>query len=74
MGALTFTPSFRTWIIPQGDGKDLGHALNLNRNSVFINFSENSKIGISYNHVSNASIGDKNPGANSYMFNFFKNF
>jgi hypothetical protein len=38
------------------------------------NSSENSKIGISYNHVSNASIGDKNPGANSYMFNFIKNF
>ncbi|MDC1091976.1 acyloxyacyl hydrolase [Candidatus Pelagibacter sp.] len=29
---------------------------------------------ISYNHISNASLGDKNPGANSYMFNFFKNF
>ena len=27
-----------------------------------------------YNHLSNASIGDKNPGANSYMFNFLKNF
>jgi hypothetical protein len=24
--------------------------------------------------LSNASLGDKNPGANSYMFNFLKNF
>ena len=36
--------------------------------------SKSSKIGISYNHISNASLGDKNPGANSYMFNFLKNF
>ena len=36
--------------------------------------SKSSKIGFSYNHISNASLGDKNPGANSYMFNFFKNF
>ena len=36
--------------------------------------TENSNLGVSYNHVSNASIGDKNPGANSYMFNFIKNF
>ena len=34
----------------------------------------NTELGFSYNHLSNASLGDKNPGANSYMFNFFKNF
>ena len=32
------------------------------------------KLGFSYNHLSNASLGEKNPGANSYMFNFLKNF
>ena len=36
--------------------------------------SNKSSFGVSYNHVSNASLGDKNPGANSYMFNFIKNF
>ena len=30
------------------------------------------KLGFSYNHISNASLGDKNPGANSYMFNFYQ--
>ena len=34
--------------------------------------SDQSEMGISYNHISNASLGDKNPGANSYMFNFIK--
>ena len=27
MGALTFTPSFAPGFITEGDGKDLGHAL-----------------------------------------------
>ena len=29
---------------------------------------------MSYNHVYNASLGDKNPGANSYEFNLLKKF
>ena len=75
MGALTFTPSFAPGLYHKGDGKDLGHALEFKSEIQFsYNPSENSKIGISYNHVSNASLGDKNPGANSYMFNFLKKF
>ena len=75
MGALTFTPSFAPGLYHKGDGKDLGHVLEFKSEIQFsYAFSENSKIGVSYNHISNASIGDKNPGANSYMFNFLKNF
>ena len=75
MGALAFTPSFAPGLYHKGDGKDLGHALEFKSEIQFsYNSSENTKIGISYNHVSNASIGDKNPGANSFMFNFIKNF
>ena len=37
-------------------------------------FSKNSSFGMSYNHISNASLGDKNPGANSYTFNLLKKF
>jgi len=37
-------------------------------------FHKDLELGLSYNHISNASLGDKNPGANSYMFNFIKNF
>ena len=36
--------------------------------------SDNTHLGMSYNHISNASLGNKNPGANSYMFNFLKQF
>ena len=75
LGALKFTPSFAPGLYHEGDGKDLGHVLEFKSEVQFSYvFSKNSSIGISYNHVSNASIGDKNPGANSYMFNFIKNF
>ena len=74
-GGLTFTPSFAPGLYHKGDGKDLGHVLEF-KSEVQLSFaaSDNTNIGLSYNHVSNASLGDKNPGANSYMFNFIKNF
>ena len=75
MGGLMFTPSFAPGLYYEGDGKDLGHIVEFKSEVQFsYAFSEKSKIGFSYNHVSNASLGDKNPGANSYMFNFLQNF
>ena len=75
IGELTFTPSFAPGLYHKGDGKDLGHVLEF-KSEVQLSYelSKDSRIGVSYNHVSNASLGDKNPGANSYMFNFLKNF
>ena len=74
-GKMTFTPSFAPGLYSQGDGKDLGHVLEF-KTEVQASYasSENTSIGISYNHISNASLGDKNPGANSYEFNFLKKF
>jgi len=75
MGALIFTPSFAPGLYHEGDGKDLGHVIEFKSEVQFsYEISKNSKIGFSYNHLSNASIGDKNPGANSYIFNFLQNF
>ena len=75
LGTLTFTPSFAPGLYHKGDGKDLGHVLEF-KSEVQLSYeiSSESSIGFSYNHVSNASLGDKNPGANSYMFNFLKKF
>ena len=74
-GALNVTPSFTPGLYHEGDGKDLGHMLEFKSEvQLSVDFSKSSKLGFSYNHISNASLGDKNPGANSYMFNFFKNF
>ena len=72
---LKFTPSFAPGIYHEGDGKDLGHALEFKTElQLSYSFSESTNLGMSYNHISNASLGDKNPGANSYMFNLLKNF
>tara|TARA_B100000900_G_scaffold386232_1_gene376533 strand:- start:732 stop:1238 length:507 start_codon:yes stop_codon:yes gene_type:complete len=74
-GGLVFTPSFAPGLYHEGNGKDLGHVLEF-KSEVQLSYStsENTSFGASYNHVSNASLGDKNPGANSYVFNFIKNF
>ena len=75
VGAINFTPSFTPGIYNQGDGKDLGHALEFKSEvQLSLDLPKESQFGFSYNHISNASLGDKNPGANSYMFNFLKKF
>jgi len=75
LGSLNFTPSFTPGYYEQGDGKDLGHALEFKSEvQLSLDLPRNSQLGFSYNHLSNASLGEKNPGANSYMFNFFKKF
>ena len=72
---MIFTPSFTPGLYSEGDGKDLGHVLEF-KTEIQASYiiSENSSLGMSYNHISNASLGDKNPGANSYMFNYLKKF
>ena len=75
LGVLNFTPSFTPGLYHEGDGKDLGHLIEFKSElQISLDLSSSSELGFSYNHISNASLGDKNPGANSYMFNFFKNF
>ena len=75
LGFLTITPSFAPGYYHVGDGKDLGHALEF-KSEVQMTFDlgDSTHLGMSYNHISNASLGTKNPGANSYMFNFLKQF
>ena len=74
-GSLKLTPSFTPGIYSQGDGKDLGSPIEF-KSEIQLSFdlTKNTIFGMSYNHISNASIGEKNPGANSYMFNFLKQF
>ena len=75
LGKLNITPSFTPGLYGEGDGKDLGHVLEFKSElQLSLDLFTNSKLGFSYNHISNASIGEKNPGANNYMFNFLKKF
>ena len=75
IGKINLTPSFTPGLYGQGDGKDLGHMVEFKSElQLSFNLLKDSELGFSYNHISNASLGDKNPGANSYMFNFMKKF
>ena len=75
VGFFTITPSFAPGYYNYGDGKDLGYPLEFKTElQMSFDLGETSHLGMSYNHISNASLGTKNPGANSYMFNFLKSF
>ena len=75
LGFLNITPSFAPGYYHYGDGKDLGYPLEFKSElQVTFDLSNSTHLGMSYNHISNASLGSKNPGANSYMFNFLKQF
>ena len=75
LGPFKLTPSFTPGIYSQGEGKHLGHPLEFKSEvQMSLNLSDSTEFGMSYNHISNASLGDKNPGANSYMINFLKQF
>ena len=75
IGKVNFTPSFAPGLYGVGNGKDLGHVLEFKSEvQATYDISDSSSLGMSYNHLSNASLGDKNPGANSYMFNLLKKF
>ena len=75
IGKINLTPSFTPGIYEKGNGKDLGHVVEFKSEvQLSLNLFENSQFGMSYNHISNASLGEKNPGANSYMFNFLQKF
>ena len=75
LGILNIVPSFTPGLYGEGNGKDLGHVVEFKSELQFsLDLFKNSELGFSYNHISNASLGEKNPGANSYMFNFLKKF
>ena len=74
-GSFNITPSFTPGLYDKGNGKDLHHVIEFKTEiQISYNISKKSEIALSYNHISNANLGDNNPGANSYMLNFLKKF
>ena len=59
-----FTPSFGFGYYDDGNGKKLGNELQF-RTSLEISYilKDNNRIGLSLSHISNANLGNKNPGA-----------
>ena len=75
IGSLNIIPSFAPGYYEEGDGKDLGMALEF-KSEIKVSFEifKDSKIGYSYSHISNNEWGDINPGVNNQQISFFKIF
>jgi len=58
-----FTPSFGAGIYDDASGKNLGNDLQFRTSfEVSYELKNKNRIGISFSHISNANLGDKNPG------------
>ena len=68
---LYLIPNFMIGAYSQGDGKDLGHALEFRSGlELAYQLPSSHRVGIAFNHISNASLGDKNPGAETLLINY----
>ncbi len=58
-----FTPSFGIGYYDDGDGKKLGNNIEFRTTfEVSYQLENQNRIGLSFGHISNANLGDKNPG------------
>ena len=65
------TPSFAPGYYAKGSGYDLGHAVEFRSQfELAYRFDDRSRLGVSFGHMSNAGLGDKNPGTESLMLNY----
>ena len=70
-----FTPSFGLGYYDDGDGKILGNKLEF-RTTLEISYQlkNDDRVGISFGHISNANIGNKNPGVEIISLSYQKPF
>ena len=70
-----FTPSFGLGYYDDGDGKKLGNKLEF-RTTLEMSYQlkNDDRIGISLGHISNANIGNKNPGVDIISLSYQKPF
>ena len=66
-----FTPSFGAGYYDDGSGKKLGNNIEF-RTAFEISYELDNKnrLGVSFSHISNANIGDKNPGVEILSFSY----
>ena len=69
-----FTPSFALGYYDRGDSKDLGYNLEFRSQIEFSYKLKSSRIGFNLNHISNASLGDTNPGTESATISLIRPF
>ena len=66
-----FTPSFGAGFYDDGSGKKLGNSLQFRTSfEVSYELKNKNRVGISFSHISNANLGDKNPGVEILSFSY----
>jgi hypothetical protein len=71
----SFTPSFGVGYYDDGNGKKLGNKVEFRTTLEFsYQLTNKDRIGISFGHISNANIGNKNPGAEIINISYQKPF
>ena len=69
------TPSFGAGYYDDGDGKKLGNKVEFRTTlEISYQFENSNRIGISFGHISNANLGNKNPGVEIISLSFQKPF
>ncbi len=71
IGKFYVTPNFMVGAYSRGDGKDLGGPLEF-RSGLELSYEmENThRVGVAFNHISNARIYTHNPGAETLLVNY----
>ena len=65
------SPNFAAGVYRKGDGKDLGGAINFRSGLEFeYQMPNEHRVGLAINHISNASIYNKNPGEETLLLNY----
>lgn len=61
---FVITPGFQAGAFTHGDGKDLGYGLQFRSTiEAAYEFEGGQRLGVGFSHLSNASLGNHNPGA-----------
>lgn len=69
------TPSFGIGYYDDGNGKKLGHNIEFRTTlEASYELQNSDRIGFSFGHISNANIGDKNPGVEIFSISYQKPF
>jgi len=68
---VIFTPDFAVGYFEKGDGKVLGNEIEFRSGGeISYRYEDRSRIGVGIHHLSNAGLGDSNPGEESFMVNY----
>jgi len=66
-GSWVLTPSAAVGLWQKGDGKNLGSWVEFKTGAeLAYRFADRSRLGVSFHHISNAGLTERNPGEESF--------